>query len=604
MCGILFSLSTVEEKGELWESLKELNRKRGPDVQQMHLLKVPGQTTSIQLQFYSSVLHLRGEKIVPQPIKSHTGDLLSWNGEIFGGLEVEPGTNDTQALIDVLNQIPSDNTSEKAVLDIFARIEGPFAFVFWQKSTNRLWFGRDCLGRRSLLWTPSKDKKQPFFLSSVCPPSSTRSDTLLWEEVPANSIYCIQLGQEIHPEQSLDQQPSACGYPLRIFPWTDEKDTSSDILSMSLPFPRINTCVPDTIDTEVRKEDPVIDLVMEKAIQNFTRVLSESVRRRVADVPYLSTVTSYARVAVLFSGGLDCISLAALAHQHLPCSEPIDLLNVAFENPRREQALQKPKKIKKTKNMKPGTVDTTEVKDELSTPAIAPVKEVSVYDTPDRITGRAGVSELRKIAPNRIWNFVEINVPYKEAMSHRQAIIDLMYPLDTVMDLSIAMAFWFASRGKGVILIQDTEQTYHSHARVLLSGLGADEQLGGYSRHKEAFRHNGWEGVMKETQLDVDRISTRNLGRDDRIMSDHGKEVRFPFLSTDVVRWLCECPIHIKMDLRYERGIGEKLLLRHVARTLGLTEASRNWKRAIQFGAKTAKMTDSSRAEKGQHKLI
>lgn len=103
--------------------------------------------------------------------------------------------------------------------------------------------------------------------------------------------------------------------------------------------------------------------------------------------------------------------------------------------------------------------------------------------------------------------------------------------------------------------------------------------------------------------MDIDRISSRNLGRDDRIMSDHGKEVRFPFLSTDVVRWLCKQPIHLKMDFRYNRGIGEKILLRHVARVLGLTNASRNWKRAIQFGAKTAKMTSETKSEKGQHRL-
>ncbi|KAI9257392.1 hypothetical protein BDA99DRAFT_516312 [Phascolomyces articulosus] len=93
------------------------------------------------------------------------------------------------------------------------------------------------------------------------------------------------------------------------------------------------------------------------------------------------------------------------------------------------------------------------------------------------------------------------------------------------------------------------------------------------------------------------------IGRDDRIISDHGKEARFPFLSTSVVNHLCQLPIHVKMDMRYGRGIGEKLLLRQVAYSLGLAHACRNWKRAIQFGAKTAKMTGETRTEKGQHKL-
>lgn len=59
---------------------------------------------------------------------------------------------------------------------------------------------------------------------------------------------------------------------------------------------------------------------------------------------------------------------------------------------------------------------------------------------------------------------------------------------------------------------------------MLLSGLGADEQLGGYSRHKKAFAHweNGtrkiedWGRLLQELQMDLDRIGARNLGRDGR----------------------------------------------------------------------------------------
>ena len=40
------------------------------------------------------------------------------------------------------------------------------------------------------------------------------------------------------------------------------------------------------------------------------------------------------RVAILFSGGVDCTLLAALSTSFIPLDEPIDLLNVAFENHR------------------------------------------------------------------------------------------------------------------------------------------------------------------------------------------------------------------------------------------------------------------------------
>ena len=43
--------------------------------------------------------------------------------------------------------------------------------------------------------------------------------------------------------------------------------------------------------------------------------------------------------------------------------------------------------------------------------------------------------------------------------------------------LSIGCAIWFASRGKGILWNQDGNVEYSSPARVLLLGMGADEQV-------------------------------------------------------------------------------------------------------------------------------
>ncbi|XP_035700119.1 asparagine synthetase domain-containing protein 1-like [Branchiostoma floridae] len=94
--------------------------------------------------------------------------------------------------------------------------------------------------------------------------------------------------------------------------------------------------------------------------------------------------------------------------------------------------------------------------------------------------------------------------------------------------------------------------------------------------------------------MEVDRISSRNLGRDDRIISDHGKESRFPFLDEDVVSFLSSVPIQYKANLTLPRGIGEKLLLRVAVRELGLSSAAVLPKRAIQFGSRIAKMENSA----------
>jgi len=112
-------------------------------------------------------------------------------------------------------------------------------------------------------------------------------------------------------------------------------------------------------------------------------------------------------------------------------------------------------------------------------------------------------------------------------------------------------------------------------------------------------------------QLDVDRLGERNLGRDDRVIAHWGKEVRFPFLDENVVKWAVEkgvgeiCgfglvpPEDACGDEGGERGDEEddgrdiedgKLVLRLLALKLEMRGVAREKKRAIQFGARTAKM--------------
>lgn len=62
--------------------------------------------------------------------------------------------------------------------------------------------------------------------------------------------------------------------------------------------------------------------------------------------------------------------------------------------------------------------------------------------------------------------------------------------------------------------------------QVILTGTGADEQLAGYSRHRVRFKTSGHEGLIQELAMELGRISSRNLGRDDRVIADHGKEGR------------------------------------------------------------------------------
>jgi asparagine synthetase B (glutamine-hydrolysing) len=110
----------------------------------------------------------------------------------------------------------------------------------------------------------------------------------------------------------------------------------------------------------------------------------------------------------------------------------------------------------------------------------------------------------------------------------------------------------------------------------------------------------------------VDRIHTRNLGRDDRIIASHGKEARYPYLSLSLIAFLSDLPIHFKVDPRVMAtsnqdedmmdsnemtskltiaGLpGDKVLHRLAARQLKLEGAARRAKRAMQFGSRSARM--------------
>lgn len=110
-----------------------------------------------------------------------------------------------------------------------------------------------------------------------------------------------------------------------------------------------------------------------------------------------------------------------------------------------------------------------------------------------------------------------------ELQSYRASrICDLLHPLCTILDESLGCAMWFASRAKGVLF--PNNETYESPCRILLLGIGADELFGGYMRHRTILRHKGWDALLQELSIELARISERNLGRDDRIISDHGKQ--------------------------------------------------------------------------------
>jgi asparagine synthetase B (glutamine-hydrolysing) len=477
-------------------------RRRGPDAEQ-ELVKV---LDKWHVRMHSTVLHLRGGECVAQPLVNERFALL-WNGEAYDGLEMGLYDNDTSALFHTI-------ATSQSVSDIFLAIRGEYAFVLLDQQDQMIYYGRDVFGRRSLV---QQIDSTYIRLTSVVPLQAQNAT-----EVPATGIWRIKLSEELTS-------------PVLI-PWSHLNG-----------IPRI-----------ARAGE--IESVLDSTIQEFERSLG----RRLFNIPNIND-TSTAHVAILFSGGIDSVILAAVADRVLPPGVPVDLINVAFENRR--------------------FVSNNAVTD--------------FYSVPDRISGMIGWEELQnKVAPKRKWNFVKVNVPVIEYDEWKLHVLQLIRPSDTIMDLSIAIALWFAARGVGLV----ENVLYRSNAKVLLLGMGADEQLGGYSRHRSAFERGGREALLEEMQMELDRIAHRNLGRDDRVISDHGKEARFPFLDEQLVSHLSSLPVELKCDFSKPRGSGEKILIRRMAQHFGFSDqVALLPKRAIQFGAKTAKMESSS--ERGDYKL-
>lgn len=495
MCGICCVVTLCSQcaiRDFLNEDILCHLRRRGPDSSQQLTKTVSD--LSYECLFSGHVLHLRG-LVTPQPLEDANNNIFLWNGEIFSGVHVGDVENDTEVM---LHRLALCN-SEADILSLFSSLQGPWSFIYYQASRHSLWFGRDYFGRRSLLWQFNDEVDSAFCLTSVSVYSELVNQ---WQEVPASGIFKIDL-KAYATTKSLS---------LTLFPWryscTEQaveeifinvldqvsKDLPNHVpivmneskLCLRAPVIPLNKTVseasgecPGTDTSNIIHRVSVETLQgflseehKKKLVHQFIDILSEAVKRRVlllfrgedqktSEVP--SMPNRKAHVAVLFSGGIDSMVIAALADKHVPSGEPIDLLNVAFMV--KEQAKQKGCTKKRTSQE--GQLDLLCPQESGQDLDAKTGAHLSCFNIPDRITGRAGLKELEAINPLRTWNFVEINVTLEELKKMRHHHIKhLIYPLDTVLDDSIGCAIWFASRGEGFVNHQGELKPYKSPAKV------------------------------------------------------------------------------------------------------------------------------------------
>ncbi|KAJ2953842.1 hypothetical protein O0L34_g1472 [Tuta absoluta] len=545
MCGILFELLFKDQSILTDEILLNRITNRGPDCIHKVVVDIGD---GMQASFCGAVLWMQGPKLTPQPVENKHGILL-YNGDIYDQTWSR-GVSDTESIMD---RITKHKDTHNIVQEVKS-LKGPFSIIYYDKNSCSLFFARDKIGRNTLLFHKTI---KSLVISSVL------GRKYKCVEIPATHMQILNLKtNEISIHSWSDETMKEEVYAVED--WLINLQKQQSIPDEDFAFDLEETLkvsdeagVIKFIEEEAKKVHCKLKLMtkllendtIKQSVLKITELLEKSVKFRLEAQPqrckkclYKESNCDHCTVGILFSGGLDCTILAFLADKYLPMEQSIELLNVAF---------------KKDAN--------------------------GSYEVPDRLTGKQSFEELKKLCPKRKWIFKEVNVPKEELESvQKSTIADLVYPRQTILDESLGSALWFAARG------QDDNST--SCCRVLILGSGADELFGGYTRHRNAFKRHGWTGLHKELLLDWKRISFRNLARDNRVICDHGRQSRMPYLDEEFVSFVLGLQPWLKCfpSESLGQGVGDKLMLRLVAFHLGLLEVVTFPKRALQFGSRIA----------------
>lgn len=538
--------------------MEKLLKSRGPDR---------SKTIYNGFLFHGTVLWQQGDVVCEQPVVSDDENIvLLFNGDLYMNCLENDVRSDTEFLFELI----SNAHTESEFLEIFKIITGPFSIICQFKS--KIFFARDSLGRNSLLLGKNNGA---IFLSSVLDSAACAIEAI---ELPPLGIYSIDITTkevDLHPYQKIELHQhylDQLELVQRMFPVRIHKPINPDWLlrtsSESQAKYSFEELIPDLIDDTTQLFDHLLqNPEIAEICQKFINLLKSSVKQRVYRTQKLCkdcikiknpSQCLHSHIGILFSGGVDCSILAILADSFIDPSQPIDLMNVAFE--------------KVSYNGK--IVDIN-------------------WNVPDRITGLETVAELKKLCPYRKWNFIEINVKRTELDENIRRLSSLVFPLSNVLDESLGAALYFASRGCGSV----DGKPYASPSRVILIGSGADELFGGYTRHRNAFKRSTPERDLLREELELDwvRLPSRNLARDDRVISDHGITVRAPFIEENFVNFVQSLKPLQRCFPALSEGVGDKLLLRLCAFILGLQKCCRLRKRALQFGSRIADKRQSAR---------
>ena len=488
--------------------------------------------------------------------------------------------DDDGSVSDSIRSIDSRRISAQhhQIAGVMSRLyNAEFAFCILTK--HGVFFGRDFWGRRSLLrWDcphcgsfqiVSVAERSSSSMTSQSEPTpadgSTTSDnntsSIEWKEVPPGMVHCILFSD-------LTEKVPEVVYPKVPFP---RAQLPVDFQIPAIPQQAGSSESPtEFISDRLWSASLELEHLLRRAV---TMRLDQSAQRR--------------STGVLFSGGVDSVVLAALAADILASQHRAEK-SESSSAPSQQPYVPVP--ILYLYNVSFGT-DPEKSADRRA--ALESLKALQAKHNPTE----EDECDVKIV-------FRDIVVEWEGICQSESHVRTLISPKSTVMDVNIAIALWYASGGRTVSIetksdtIDEGFTDEERSPRVLLLGMGADELMGGYGRHRKAYERGGWEDLKSELTMDQDRLWERNCGRDDRLCSDHGREARFPFLDAHVVRLLQETMANedgIVCDFHLSPGVGDKRILRLVAKRLGMDHASGLVKRAIQFGSRISHVSDKRR---------
>ncbi|KAF4736451.1 Asparagine synthetase domain-containing protein 1 [Perkinsus olseni] len=575
--------------------VEELLRCRGPD----HFGTRRVQHNDLTLDFQSAVLHMRGSQgAVQQPCCFANDYILLWNGELFNDEFAGSGRGDTLEVFDRLRR--ADDVV--AALD---GLEGPFAFVFYDRSKGEIWFGRDRFGRRSLLL--SDDADGGLTVASV---GGISSESRVAEVPAEGSVYCLELGSREIREV---WYPSGVCYRKEAFWNTNTADTGTPeeflailrravarrVQMLDHPGP-IGVLFSGGVDSTA-----LAALALEESDRQVD-LLTASVDGK--DSPDLRTaLVSYKRLSEVY--GPDRVRLIlcpidaadkGMYDRVMGLSSPevthmdINISAALWTAARGEGVVVPPEECGTAEFRKSVLVEESEASAECRGMKVrgesGRSREMCSHDGCTRVAKDTCVRHMCKFCCRRV--AAEDDLPY--CRTHKTGVKDR-----TRNDHTDGAPLPRVLTG-----MCDGATRVRSEARVILVGHGADEVLGGYARYRTSELRGGLEGRRQEMLKDLDRLWRRNLGRDDRVMSDHGREPRHPYLEEELVEWV---GLHKLCDSEVET----KPLLRGAVRLLAggaLVDMAGFRKRAIQFGTRLAKVNNvahfgSNRQGTGERKF-